>query len=290
MEHKGMMKPPIKYYGGKSYQAAWILDVIKRYKFKTYVEPFGGSGAILFAKEPSPVEIYNDIFSDLVTFYRVLRNPKSYKDLIIFLEHSPYSREMFGESKDALASKKLSPVERAGHFFITIRQSFLCVRRSWSSAGKVGKPISTPYRKAIDRLPEIHERLRHVHIEHKDAIECIKLYADSKSLIYCDPPYVSATRVSPDAYKHEYTDEQHKQLLETLLTVPGHKVLSGYQSPIYDPLLDAGWTLHKKQFTCLASPNKKDRRMECLYSSPMETTTQETKHEHELFGRMGLGK
>jgi len=116
MKHKKVMKAPIRYYGGKTYQAAWILDVINRYQFKTYIEPFGGSGAILFAKEPSPVEIYNDLYSDLVTFYRVLRNPKTYKELITFLEHSPYSREMFGESKDALSNKKLSTVERAGHF------------------------------------------------------------------------------------------------------------------------------------------------------------------------------
>ncbi|MCL2004695.1 MAG: DNA adenine methylase [Planctomycetaceae bacterium] len=70
---------------------------MQRYKFKTYIEPFGGSGAILFAKEPSPVEIYNDLYSDLVTFYRVLRNPKTYKKLIRFLENSPYSRELFYE-------------------------------------------------------------------------------------------------------------------------------------------------------------------------------------------------
>lgn len=283
MTHKGIMKSPLRYYGGKTYQAAWILDVMKRYQFKTYIEPFGGSGAILFAKEPSPVEIYNDLFSDLVTLYRVLRDPKAYKKLIQFLEHSPYSREMFGESKEALAGETLSSVERAGHFFIAIRQSFSGLGSYWSSAGKVGKAKSTPYRHAIDRLPEVHERLRHVHIEHKDAVECIKHYADSKSLVYCDPPYVFGTRVSPAAYKYEYTDEQHEQLIETLLTVPGHKVLSGYQSSIYEPLLDAGWTLHQKEFACHASPDKKGRRIECLYCSPTETIAQPIKQEHELF-------
>ena len=274
MKHSEMMKPPIKYYGGKHYQAAWILDVIERYKFKTYIEPFGGSGAILFAKEPSPVEIYNDLFSDLVTFYRVLRNPKTYKDLVMFLENTPYSREMFGESKEALSNKKLSAVERAGHFFIAVRQSFLSLRNNWSSAGKVGKPKSTPYRNAIDRLPEVHERLRHVHIEHKDAIDCIKHYADSKSLIYCDPPYISKTRVLPEAYKHEYTDEQHEQLVKTLLEIPGHRMLSGYESPLYQPLLDAGWTLETKRVCCHSALTKHgcDYRTECLYCSPIHNT------------------
>ena len=266
------MKPPISYYGGKTNHATWILNVMQRYDYKTYIEPFGGSGAILFAKEPSPVEIFNDLYSDLVTFYRVLRNPKTYKEFIRFVENSPYSREMFCESKAALENKRLSRVERAGHFFILVRQSFSSLRNNWSSAGKVAKTQAHPYRNAIDRLPEIHERLRNVHIEHKDAIECIKHYANPKSLVYLDPPYVLETRVAPVAYKHEYTDEQHETLIETLLTVPGHKVLSGYESPIYKPLLDAGWTLITKRVCCHSASTKisekKSYRTECLYCSP----------------------
>ena len=270
------MKPPIAYYGGKTYHAPWILDVMKRYEFKIYVEPFGGSGAILFAKEPSPVEVYNDLYSDLVTFYRVLRNPKTCRDFIRFVENSPYSRELFYESKEALSNKRLSSVERAGHFYILVRQSFSNLRTHWSAAGKTIKTQARPYRNTIDRLPEIHARLRNVHIEHKDAIDCIKHYANPKSLIYCDPPYVFGTRVSPTAYKHEYTDEQHTQLIETLLTVPGHKVLSGYESPIYAPLLEAGWTLETKRVCCYSASTKiagkKSYRTECLYCSPVHNT------------------
>jgi len=130
------------------------------------------------------------------------------------------------------------------------------------------------YRHAVDRLPEIHTRLRHVHIENIDAIECITKYANDsrKTLIYCDPPYVTDTRTAPDVYVHELTDEQHIKLVETLLTVPGHKILSGYASPIYQPLLDAGWTCHEKEFTCYASvlqlAGDRTKRTECLYCSP----------------------
>jgi DNA adenine methylase len=271
-----MMKPPIAYYGGKTNHAPWILDVMKRYEFAMYVEPFGGSGAILFAKEPSPIEIYNDLYSDLVTFYRVLRNPKTCKEFIKFIEHSPYSRELFYESKELLANGKLSNVERAGHFYILVRQSFSNLRTHWSSVGTALKTHARPYRNTIDRLPEIHARLRNVHIEHKDAIDCIKHYANSKCLIYCDPPYVFETRVSSGTYKHEYTDEQHVQLIETLLTIPGHKIVSGYESPIYAPLLEAGWTLETKRVCCHSTPTKmgekKGYRTECLYCSPIHNT------------------
>jgi DNA adenine methylase len=117
-------------------------------------------------------------------------------------------------------------------------------------------------------MPAIHKRLQSVYVENMDALECIKRYASEKSLVYADPPYVISTRNEPKAYKHEYTDEQHRQLVETLLSVPGHKILSGYASPIYQPLLDAGWTLERRRFTCNVSHEKGDRT-ECLYCSPV---------------------
>ena len=264
------MKPPIVYYGGKIRIAPWIVDVMKRYEFRRYVEPFGGSAAVLFAKEPSQCEIYNDLYSDLVNLYKVLRNPRTYKQLIQFIECTPYSREVFYDSCQALKSKKISEVERARCFFACMRQSFSSLMNSWSTPSECSHTVaSNTYWKAVDRLPGVHKRLKHVHIEHMDALECIKKYANTRSLIYVDPPYVSGTRVAPKTYKHEYTDEQHERLVETLLMVPGHKLLSGYESPIYQLLLDAGWELLKKRVCCHASgKNKKTYRMECLYCSP----------------------
>jgi len=263
------MKPPIRYYGGKTYQAEWICDVFRQYKFHTYIEPFGGSGAILFAKPPSPVEVYNDIHSDLVNLYRVIRNPDTFAELVDFVESSPYAREIFYESCDVIRKNTpMSDVKRAGHFFISVRQSFsgFC-NRSWTMVGETGKQRARPYRYVIDRLSEVHHRLRNVLIENIDAIECITKYASHDTLTYCDPPYVADTRVSPDVYANEMTDEQHVQLVKTLLTVHGYKLLSGYKSPIYQPLLDAGWTCLEKEYACRASPNKV-KRTECLYCSP----------------------
>jgi len=269
------MKPPIHYYGGKAYQAEWICDVFRQYKFHTYIEPFGGSGAILFAKPPSPVEIYNDIHSDLVNFYKVLRDRDTFDAFTYFVENSPYARETFYESREIIRTDvHTSDVERAGHFFITIRQSFSGCQCSWSSQGKAGLLLARYYRNAIDRLPEVHNRLRDVHIEHLDAIECIKRHAsdDRTTMTYCDPPYIADTRTAPDVYTHELTDEQHKVLVQTLLTVPGHKILSGYKSPLYQPLLDAGWSCLERDYTCYAAllkpSGERTTRTECLYCSP----------------------
>jgi DNA adenine methylase len=265
------MKPPLTYYGGKIRIAPWIVEAMKRYKHQRYIEVFGGSGAVLFCKEPSKCEIYNDIYGDVVNLYQVLRNPRTYKLLIRDIECSPYSRQVYNDASRALKDKETSDVERARAFFVCARQSFSNLMNSWSTPSECSRTVaSITYWKAIDRLPEVHERLKHVHIENMDALDCIKKYANERSLLYVDPPYVHATRVAPKTYKHEFSDEQHKQLVETLLEVPGHKILSGYESPIYQPLLDAGWEMLTKRICCHASgQSKKTYRQECLYCSPV---------------------
>jgi len=136
------MNPPIHYYGGKVKQAKQICDVLHQYDFHTYIEPFGGSGAILFAKSPSHMEVYNDIHSDLVNMFKVLRNSNTFNEFVEFVEHSPYAREIFYESRDTIrANKSMTDVERAGHFFITSHQSFCGSHHStsntWSSGGYI---------------------------------------------------------------------------------------------------------------------------------------------------------
>jgi DNA adenine methylase len=243
-----------------------------RFTFARYIEPFGGGAAVLFAKPPSKCEIYNDIYSDLVTFYKVLRDPNLYQQLIRLIECTPYSREVYNDARRALADGTSSDVERAWYFFTCVRQSFSSLMKNWSTPTELCNVVATTtYWRAIYKLPEVHERLKNVHIENMDAIECIKKYANDNSLIYCDPPYIHSTRVSKNDYKHEYTDDQHRELVEALLSVPGHKILSGYESPIYEPLLDAGWELITKQVCCHASGNsKKTYRTECLYVSPIK--------------------
>ena len=114
-----MMKPPIVYYGGKIRLAPWIVEVMKRYEFQRYIEPFGGGAAVLFAKEPSQCEVYNDIYSDVVNLYRILQDPYQYEQLSRLIESSPYSREIYCDSRLALEEENTSKVERARAFFIS---------------------------------------------------------------------------------------------------------------------------------------------------------------------------
>jgi len=230
------------WFGGKGNLAKRILPYFPEHKI--YVEPFGGGASLLFAKEPSPVEVYNDIDSGLVNFFRVLRDSEKFEKFYRLVSLTPYSREEYYFCRDTWESCE-DDIERAYRWYVVARMSFSgrfgC---DWSHAvtytsrnmsGAVSKWLSI-----IDMLPEIHQRIMRVQIEHKDFRDILVDYDTPDTLFYCDPPYVHSTRKA-GGYKHEMTDDEHKELVELLLKLKGKVILSGYQNEIYLPLEQAGW-------------------------------------------------
>ncbi|MDR8330627.1 DNA adenine methylase, partial [Acinetobacter baumannii] len=56
---------------------------------------FGGGASVLLNKEPSRVEVYNDLDDDVVNFFKVLRNKELAKQLAEAIYLTPYSRTEF---------------------------------------------------------------------------------------------------------------------------------------------------------------------------------------------------
>jgi len=56
-------------------------------------------------------------------------------------------------------------------------------------------------------------------------------------LVYCDPPYLHATRRRTDLYRFEMTDAQHKCLLAIITALPCMVMISGYASDLYHTTL-----------------------------------------------------
>ena len=69
-----MAKPPFPWIGGKEKIAPYILQTFPP-KLAQYVEPFGGSGAVLLAlpQDPSRLDIYNDLDAELVNLYSCIK-------------------------------------------------------------------------------------------------------------------------------------------------------------------------------------------------------------------------
>jgi DNA adenine methylase len=238
-------RSPIYYFGGKGNMVAKLLKLIPPHR--TYVEVFGGAAALLFAKEPSPVEVYNDIDSNLVNLFRVLRDEEKFQKFYRLVSLTPYSREEYLLCKHTFKDCQ-DDVERAYRFFVAARMAFSgCAGCSagWShdvtaSARGMAEACSK-WLSAIEKLPEFHARIMRVQIEHNDFRKIIPAYDTPETFFYCDPPYVPDVRRLKQAYHHEMTLDDHKDLVNLLLQIKGKAMLSGYRHEVYEPLEKAGW-------------------------------------------------
>lgn len=89
------MKTPITYWGGKQTLAALIISKIPEHT--TYCEPFLGGGAVFWQKQPSKVEIINDLNGEVVNFYRVLKT--QFPELQERIQATPHSRQCYTDQQ-----------------------------------------------------------------------------------------------------------------------------------------------------------------------------------------------
>ena len=78
---------------------------------------------------------------------------------------------------------------------------------------------------------------------HGDARAILRTYPfTGRELVYCDPPYVLSARRGGAIYRHEMTDDDHRELVSLLSSIGSAFMLSGYRNPIYDDAADRhGW-------------------------------------------------
>lgn len=259
-------RPPVRWLGGKWKLARWITSHFPPHT--TYVEPYAGGANILFNKPPSEFEIINDLNSDVVNYFNVLRNRTD--ELVRAIELTPYSREIqqrsFEPTDDSL--------EKALRFYIRCYQSFqpgsgLNSDTSWrfQKSNARGKKVTDEWH-STRHLFEAALRLKMVQIEHGDAVEIIRRFDTGETLFYVDPPYVIDTRSGSNTviYDHEMSDEQHIELAHILRNCAGMVVLSGYRCDLYDDLYHS-WTRLDKT----ATTNAGGASVESLWLSPRVT-------------------
>lgn len=229
------------YFGGKITLGPAIAALFPPHKH--YVEPFAGGLSVLLAKPLSTMETVNDLDGVLMTFWRVLRERP--EELIRACALTPHSR---GEYDAAAGLDATDELELARQVWVKLSQgrSGRLRRTGWrhyispagSSAGMPG--YLTGY---IDRMAPVVERLQHVSLECRPALELIERYGASPDvLLYVDPPYLGSTRANDNAYRCELrTESEHTELAEALQCARAAVVLSGYASELYDQDLYPDW-------------------------------------------------
>lgn len=264
---------PIKWHGGKSYLAAQIIELIPRHIH--YVEPFFGGGAVLLQKPNELVlghsEVINDLYGELITFWQVLKSAELFPQFERRISMTPFAKPVW---EDAVQSKSNDPIDVASNFFIRYRQSrqglgkdFATMSRTRTRRG-MNEQVSS-WLSAIDGLADAHHRLSRVAIYREDARSVIRREDDRDTFFYCDPPYVLSTRVVEQAYSCEMTNGQHQLLLDTLGSVEGKFLLSGYRNELYDAAAQKyGWKRLDITIDNKASSQKvKPKKVECLWSN-----------------------
>ena len=227
------------WYGGKFSHLDWLLPLLPQCEH--FCEPFGGSGAVLLNRDPSPIETYNDIDGEVCNFFRVLRDQK--ERLVEAIGLTPFSREEFGLA--CTIDPTLEPMERARRFYVRARQvrTGLAQKASlgrWanckltSRAGMSG--VVSRWLGAVEALPGIAERLLRVQIENRPAFEVIHLYDSPHTLFYCDPPYIHETRGDSKAYGYEMSNDDHAKLAHALSNIQGMVAISNYECPLMEEL------------------------------------------------------
>ncbi|CAA0091817.1 Modification methylase DpnIIA [BD1-7 clade bacterium] len=211
-----MAKPVIPWVGGKRKLADHILPLFPEHT--CYVEPFCGAAALYFIKEPSKVEVINDVNGDIVNLYRVVKH--HLEELYKQFKWALTSRENW-HWLQATPPETLTDVQRAARFLYLQKLAF---------GGKVegqsfGTATSSRPRFNIftleQDLADAHYRLSNTTIEHLDWANIIERYDRPHTLFYCDPPYWET-----EGYGIDFPWEQYERMAELSKTIQGKMIIS----------------------------------------------------------------
>ncbi len=235
------MNKVLNYPGSKWNIAPKLAELIPPHH--SYVEPYFGSGAVLFNKPPSDIETVNDLDGDVANLFRCIQQDSGRLARLVMT--TPYSREVYEKHCAMAEGDYAGRFQRAAGFLV----------QCWQGIGFRGGREKMGWKNDVQgrermyalwdwyRLPEqiisTAERLRKVQIENRPALEVIKRFNYSDVFVYVDPPYLLGTRRGKQ-YRHEMDDADHEELLETILKSRAKIMISGYESDMYNDYL-GGW-------------------------------------------------
>jgi len=267
------MHKPFAWYGGKSALAPTLVSLLPTHQ--TYCEVFGGSGALLFAKSPSRLEVFNDVDSGVVNFFNVLRTPEQTEALVRLLSLTPYAYEEYSACLAGWEDEK-DPVEKARQWYVGVMQSMNSSIKNtgWSHTKLAASNPACSWLSNTTHFTSFTERLARVQVDHRDFERVIASYDSPESCFYLDPPYHPDTRSKGRCYQYEMTPADHERLLFCVLQVQGMVILSGYSHPLYERTLrDWDCVMVAQKCSSAVRPGFSEapadwQRVECIWRNP----------------------
>lgn len=258
------MKAIAKYPGSKWSLAKWIINFFPEHH--SYLEPFFGSGSVLFNKTRSNIETVNDIDGQVVNLFEWIR--KDPERLAYEIYWTPYARQVY---EDAFAVVPEDSLGRAVNFYIRLNMGHgfrtTGEKVGWKNdvQGRERAYASQDWCHLPEKIMQAAERLRGVQIENRPAVELISRFNSKRVLVYADPPYVFGTRHGKQ-YRYEMDDRAHGDLLDVLLSHMGPVLLSGYDNDLYNDRL-RGW--HREETICYSQVCSKKKEVLWMNFEPV---------------------
>jgi len=199
---------------------------------KAYVEPFCGSAAVLFAKEPSSVEVINDADAEIADAYR--RIQKLTPDQLAKLRKLPWVGDA-KTFKKLYGTKPTGEVEQLHRFLYVTHFSYGHMRKPSFSPAAQGVTATTP-----DRIEAHAPRLAKVKIHSGDYERVVEKYDSKDTAFFFDPPYAGY-----DATVGEKRFDEHR-FLKVLEGLDGKFLLTyGIRGQLPRMLKDAGFVVKR---------------------------------------------
>ena len=242
------IKTPVSWMGNKT-SVLHILYALFPLNYERYIEPFGGSGAVLLGKKkPDKFEVYNDYNHNLVNLFRCMRDrpmafirelgfctlnsrddfnaiKKFFKGKVFDDKYLDEELELTRIILPELQAKEVVEIYSRikGNYDLRRAAMFLkLLRYSYSSGGKsfACQPFSVA--SLFTLIEQVGKRLENAVIENQDFEVLIKHYDRENTFFYCDPPYYSSEYV----YQCGFTWENHLRLKNTLTNSKGKWLVS----------------------------------------------------------------
>lgn len=215
------VRTPAPWVGGKRLLAQRLDARIRAVPHRAYVEVFLGMGGVFLRRTARPpVEVVNDLSSDVVTLFRVLQ--RHHQALMDMLKWQLTSRAEF-ERLVAARADTLTDLERAARLLYVQRLAYSGKVEGRNFAAHATMPARFDTTKLTAVLEAVHERLSRVVIERLSYGPLIARYDRAETLFYLDPPYWGCE----DYYGREmFSRADFERLAEQLAGVRGQWLMS----------------------------------------------------------------
>lgn len=263
MLNQNKPKSFLAWIGGKSQLTDKIIPIMPEHH--CYCEVFAGAAWLLFRKQPSKVEIINDINSDLVTLYRVVQN--HLEEFIRYLKWLLVARDEFDRFMMQEVST-LTDIQRAVRFYYIAKTGYGARIVNPTFGIAQSRPSRFNLVRVGEELSDAHIRLHQVYVENRPYEQVITRFDKPDTLFYIDPPYFGC-----EGYygKGLFSREDFTRLRDLLASVKGKFIMSINDTPEIRELYSQFIILEvPTKYTVSAHANKSVTELLILNYAPSE--------------------